>query len=164
MNYEAIANYSQAASALLFVLAMAWVWVKYIQPAVLTAQDNQNAQLAEAERRRDEARAELDSLKDAIEHAKADALAIDERVRAQAAFERERALRETRDAGERAVRAAQGELERSLAAARERLRDDLLGLGMQRARELAAQRVDAALDRRLVAAFMNRLTERGGLN
>ena len=163
MNYEAVALYSQVASAALFLAAMIWIWVKFIQPAVLSAQQAQNALLAEAERRRDEAKAAAAKLTSQIEDAKRDAQAIRERVAAQAASEREAMLREAREAGQRAVRSAQGELDRSRAAAREQLREELLEQALELARRQAAERVDAGVNARLVTSFMNNL-EHGGRN
>ncbi len=104
MNYEAIAEYSQIASAVLFFAAMIWIWFRFIQPAVLSAQENANAQIAEAERHRDDAKAVLDSLQGEVAAAQRDAAAIKDRCVAQARTESEAILREARDAG-RAVRA-----------------------------------------------------------
>ncbi len=142
MNYESVALYSQVASAALFVLAMIWIWVKFIQPAVLSAQQNQNAALAEAERHRDEAKRVLDSLQGEIDSAKQDAAAIKRRVEALAAAERENALREAREFGERTLRNAREELPRSRAAAREQLREELASraLGLARVAGAAARR------------------------
>jgi F0F1-type ATP synthase membrane subunit b/b' len=162
MNYTLIAEYSQIASAVLFLIAMIWIWIKFIQPAVLVAQQNQNAQLAEAERHRDEAKAALDALQGEIEKAQGDAEAIRLRVQAQAQAERDAILRESREAGERAVRNAGGELSRSRAAAREQLREEIADRVLNLARVEASQRVDAATDRKLVLAFLSDL-ERGGV-
>ena len=53
MNYQAIAEWSQVVSALLFLGVLLWMWIKFIQPAVLAAQVAQNARINEAERHRD---------------------------------------------------------------------------------------------------------------
>lgn len=164
MNYTAIAEYSQIASAVLFVIVMIWIWIKFIQPAVVAAQQNANAQLSEGERRRDEAKRQLDSLQGETDNARRDAEAIKQRVQAQAQSEREAILREAREAGERAVRNAEGELERSRLAAREKLRDDLLEQALQLARAQASQKVDASVNGKLVASFLNSIEHRGGLN
>lgn len=161
MNYEAIAEYSQIASAVLFVVVMIWIWMKFIQPAIVTAQQNQNAQLAEAERHRDEAKASLGSLQGEIANAQRDAEAIKQRVAAQAQAERETVLREAREAGERAVRSAQGELARSRTAAREQLRDEFLNKALDVARVQAAERVDARANAQLLSSFLTNL-EQGG--
>lgn len=164
MNYTAVAEYSQIASAVLFVLAMAWIWVKFIQPAVIGAQNNANTQLAEAERRRDQAKAELESLQGEIAGAQRDASAIKQRVEAQAKAECEAIAAEARRAGERTVQNAQGELERSRAAARDRLREELLDKAFDLARTQAQQRVDERVNAQLVGSFLSKLEHGGGRN
>lgn len=163
MDYTRIALYSQVISAVLFVAAMVWIWIRFIQPAVLSAQQNQNAQLAEAERHRDEAKRVLEGLQGEIGIAKRDAQAIKGRIEAQAAVERDNSLREAREAGERALRNAEAELDRGRAAARERLREDLVNRALAMARTEAANRIDAAADAKLVGAFVGKL-ERGEQN
>ena len=76
MNYEAVALWSQVLSAILFIAVLVWMWVKFMQPAVLLAQQNANAAIAEAERHRDEAKAELASLRGEVENAQRDAIAF----------------------------------------------------------------------------------------
>ena len=51
--YVQIAVWSQVVSALLFMGVLVWLWFKFIQPAILGAQDRQNKQIAQAERHRD---------------------------------------------------------------------------------------------------------------
>lgn len=157
MNYERIAEYSQIASAVLFVLSLVWIWRRFIQPAVLQAQDSANAKIAQAEVRRDEAKAVLDSLQGEIGSAQRDAAAILERAHAQARRESEALIDEARRAGERTVRIAQGELERDRAIARKKLRQDLIDRALENARALAVKRVDAAVDARLVDTFLSSL-------
>jgi F0F1-type ATP synthase membrane subunit b/b' len=163
MNYTLVAEYSQIASAVLFVVVMIWIWMKFIQPAIVVAQQNQNAKLAEAERHRDEAKAALESLQGELDAARRDAEAIKERVAAQAQIEREAIVREAREAGERALRNAQGELARSRAAARERLRDELLDRALSIARLQATEQVDMRVNQQLVNSFLGSL-EHGGRN
>ncbi len=162
MNYEAIAEWSQVLSAVLFIVVLVWMWIKFIQPAVLAAQVAQNARITEAERHRDEAKAALESLQHEIDSAKRDALAIKDRVAAQAAAEREAVLREAREAGERTLRDARGELARARAAARGRLRDELIEKSLAQARKTASRRVDAAADRKLVGSFVHSLERSRG--
>ena len=161
MNYELVAEYSQIASAVLFVAVMIWIWMKFIQPAIVTAQQNQNAKLAEAERHRDEAKAALDSVQGEREAAQRDAEAIRQRVAMQAQLEREAAIREAKEAGERAVRNAEGELGRSRAAAREQLRTDLLDRALDLARTRAAARVDDRVNAELVESFVGNIRNGG---
>lgn len=162
MNYEAIAEYSQIASAVLFLLAMIWIWMRFIQPAVLAAQEKANAQIAQAEQHRDQAKAVLDALQGEVVAAQRDAQAIRERCAVQAQGEREAVLRESREAGERALRNAQGELERARTAARSRLRDELLEKALQTARQTAAARMDERLNGDLVSGFLTTLSAQRG--
>lgn len=162
MNYQAIAEWSQVASAVLFLGVLVWLWVKFIQPAVLAAQAAQNARINEAERHRDEARAALDGLQREIGTAQQDAEAIKDRVAALVTAEREAVLREAREAGERALRDAEGELARARAAARVQLRDELVEKALRLARENAARRIDAAADKKLASSFVQSLERSGG--
>jgi F-type H+-transporting ATPase subunit b len=157
VNYEKIALLSQVISAVLFIAAMVFIWVKYIQPAVLVAEDAHNLQIAQAERHRDEAKATLDSLQGEISSAQSDASAIKQRAAAQAQREHEAVIAETRATGERAVRNAQSELDRSRVAARTQLRAELLEKALGVARTDAAVRVDEGVNARLVDAFVNHL-------
>jgi F0F1-type ATP synthase membrane subunit b/b' len=158
--YVQIAVWSQVASSALFLCVLAWLWFKFIQPAIMAAQERYNKQIAEAERHRDEAKATLDVLQSEIDGAAHDAELIKARAEAQASREYDAAVAETREAGERAVRNAQAEFARTLAAARDRLRVELLDKALNQARQEAAQRVDAALNARLVDRFVGSL-ERG---
>ncbi len=160
MTYERIALFSQVVSAMLFIAAMVFIWIKYIQPAVLAAQESHNRQLAEAERHRDEAKAALDALHGEISGAQSDAEAIKRRALAQAEREHDAAVAEAKAAGERALRNAQDELGRSRAAAKTQLRTELLDKALELARGEAARRVDAPLNAQLVHSFVDQLTAR----
>ncbi len=155
MNYEQIAVWSQVISALLFIVVLVWLWFKYLQPAVLAAQQSHNKQLAEAERHRDEAKASLDALRGEIVGAQRDAELIRQRAVEQASREKDATIAEARESGERAVRNASGELERARNAARDQLRVDLLERALRVARSKAAQRVDASLNAALVSRFVS---------
>jgi F0F1-type ATP synthase membrane subunit b/b' len=155
--YVQIAVWSQVISALLFMGVLVWLWFKFIQPAILGAQDRQNKQIAQAERHRDEAKSMLDVLRNDVENARRDAELIGARIDGEATRESESIVAETRDAGERSVRDAQVEFSRALAAGRERLRIDLLEKALRRARDDAARRVDAATDAGLVERFTRSL-------
>lgn len=154
MSYEAIAVWSQVISAPLFLLVLLWVWVKWISPAVLAAQQAKNAQIAQAERHRDEAKAALDALRQEIAGAVHDAELIAKRAHDQAVRERESTLAQARDAGERALRNAQGELERARAESRLALRMELLEKALTAAEHQAVQRVDRALNTSVVDHFV----------
>lgn len=160
--YIQIAIWSQIVSAALFLGVLVWLWVKFIAPAILLAQDRQNKQIAEGERHRDEAKAMLDLLSNDIESARQDAVSIASRVDSQATREHDAIVADARESGERSLRDAQAEFARSLAAARERLREDLLDKALRHARDEAARRVDRALDTRLVERFTASLERAGG--
>ena len=155
MNYEQVAVWSQVISAVLFIVVMVWVWGKFIQPAVLAAQENHNKQLAESERHRDEAKASLEALRGEIAGAQRDAELIRARAAEQGAREKDATIAEARDAGERAVRNAAGELDRARLAARDQLRVELLERALQAAQTKAAQRVDGAVNAKLVNTFVS---------
>jgi F0F1-type ATP synthase membrane subunit b/b' len=160
VNYEVIATWSQVISAILFLAVMIWLWIKFIQPAVLAAQEAHNRQIAEAERHRDEAKSALEALRSEINGAGRDAGAIRQRATDQATREREAAVAEATSAGDRAVRSAQGELDRARAAAREQLRTELLDKALVLAREEAETRVDAKLNAQLIVRFVSSLERR----
>ncbi len=161
MNYEEIAKWSQIVSAVLFYAVMAWLWLKFIAPAVFAAQENKNRQIAEAERHRDEAKGALEALRADIEGAKRDSESIAQRAAEQAAREAQATIDETKAAGERALRNAQGELERSRVAARERFREELAEKALALARVEAERRVDGDTNTQLVNRFISAL-ETGG--
>lgn len=155
--YVQVALWSQVAAAILFLGVLVWGWFKYLQPAILAAQDRHNKQIALAERHRDEAKATLDMLRTEIGGAQHDAELIRERAGAQAKREHAAAVAETRDAGERAVQSAQGEFARALAAARDRLRVEMLERALAHAREEAARRVDERANAEIVDRFVRTL-------
>jgi len=157
MNYEAIAEWSQVVSSVLFMGALIVLWFKFLQPAVLAAQAAQNSRIAEAERHRDEVKASLEGLRQDIDAAQRDAAAIVERVGSLVAAEREQALREAREAGERALADAKRELERARAAASAQLRDELIDKGLTKARETAQRRMDNAAENTLAGSFVRTL-------
>lgn len=155
--YIKIAIWSQVISSVVFLGVLVYIWSRWILPVVMTAQARSNRQIAEAERHRDEAKAALETLREDIEGARHDAKLMEQRVSERADHEREALLQETTEAGERGLAEAGRELERARAAARQRLRDDLLESALRLARQEAAQRVDAALDARLVDRFAGSL-------
>lgn len=163
MDYGEIAKWSDIISAVLFVAVLLWLWIKYIQPAVLASQEKANELIAQTERHRDEAKAALDALQHEVQSAKHDAELIRERAREQAQREADALVADAKATGERALRNAQGELERARAAARERLREELAARALDLARQEAHQRVDGAANARLVQAFVSSL-ERGSNN
>ncbi|MDQ2680579.1 MAG: hypothetical protein M3Y21_06115 [Candidatus Eremiobacteraeota bacterium] len=162
-NYELIAVWSQIISAIVFVAALIWIWIKFIQPAIIAAQTANNKQIAEAERRRDDQKASVDVLQGEIATAQHDAQAIRARAGEQVEREGAQALAQAHDEGERAVKNARGELDRRRVAAREQMRGELLDKALDLARVDATSRVDGALNTELVNRFVASL-ERGGAN
>lgn len=160
LNYEEIAKWSDIVSAILFIAVLVWLWVKFIQPAIVAAQQNKNKQLAEAERHRDEAKAALEALRTEIAGAERDAAMIRQRAEEQAKREAEAIVAETRETGERTLRSAQGELTRARAAARDSLRDQFAEAALALARKEAAARVDSGMNAKLVERFVTSLSNR----
>jgi F-type H+-transporting ATPase subunit b len=155
--YLEIAIWSQAASSVLFIGALAFIWYRWVLPTVMSAQERSNRQIAEAERHRDEVKGALDSLREEIANAQRDATLIAQRAELHAQRERESLVNEATRAGERALQEAQGELDRAREAARRRLRDDLVSQALAIARGDAAARVGPALDARLIEHFVDSL-------
>jgi len=150
--YLKLALWSQIVSSIVFIAALIFMWVRWIMPVVMAAQERSNRQIADAERHRDEVKGALEALRAEIETARHDAQLIEGRARLRAQHERELLLREAADAGERALTDASRELERARAAARQRLRDEILGRALDLARDEAKARVGPDVD----AAFVER--------
>lgn len=163
INYEEIAKWSDIVSALLFLAVLAYLWFKYIQPAVLAAQAKSNEQIKMTERHRDEAKAAIEALGRELEGAQRDAGLIRERATGQAQREAEATIADAKAAGERLLDNAQGELERARAAARQQLRDELAEQALDLARSQAQLRVDNALNLKLVQWFIASL-DQGSMN
>ena len=157
--YVRIALWSQVVAAVLFICFLVWLWMKFLQPAVMAAQERQNKQIAEAERHRDEAKAMLDLLRTQISGAEHDAEAIKQRAVAQAKREYDAAVAEATEAGERALANSKGELERARASARDRLRHEILDRALAQARQDAERRIDTRTNARLVNEFLGSLEQ-----
>jgi F0F1-type ATP synthase membrane subunit b/b' len=158
--YQSLAIWSQVFGSLAFVAVLLWLWVRFVQPAVVASQARNNADLAEAEKRRDLAEEEVEVARHELLAADADVVAIRERGAHDAGRLYQRIIDEARNEGQRTVRNAQGELERRRASARERLRADLFEKAIAIARE-AAGRLDDATNQRLVGEVVETI-ERGG--
>jgi F0F1-type ATP synthase membrane subunit b/b' len=155
--YLQIAAWSQIFSSIVFIAALVWGWFRWLLPVFMAAQERSNAQIAEAERHRDEVKAALEALHGEIESARHDATLIEQRASVRADHERELLRKEATDAGERALADAGRELGRARAAGRHRLRDELVDRALRLAREEAQQRVGPALDAHLIDRFTNTL-------
>ncbi len=158
--YESLALYSQAVAAIAFVVVLVLLWRRFIAPNVIASQQRKNAELAEAERRRDEAKAAIATAQADVTTADSDAREILASGQSEAARVRERITTSARNESERIIRNADGELDRSRAAARERLRSDLLERAVAIARE-AATKVDDATNRRIIDDTVD-VADRGG--
>jgi F0F1-type ATP synthase membrane subunit b/b' len=153
--YLQIAVWSQVVSSVVFIAALVYMWFRFLLPVFLAAQERSNAQIAEAERHRDEVKAALQALQEEIESAQRDAGLIEQRAGEHADHERSAMLDDAKQAGERALADAGKELQRARAAARSRFRDEILGRALTLARQDAKQRAGPALDAVMVERFVN---------
>lgn len=161
MSLQLLAMWSQIVGAIIFLLVAIWIWNKYIAPAVKAYQASKNAELAEAEARRERLRADLAAARAEVERAEADAKEIRARALADAKREHEHLLLLAGADAERIGRNAEGELERARIAARDRLRIELIDKALAKARLEAPARVDPATNERLVRRTVNDLVEKG---
>jgi F0F1-type ATP synthase membrane subunit b/b' len=121
-----------------------------------------NAEIKEAEERRERCRHECHEAHAEVARAEDDAREIHARIDVVAAREREQAVALARAEADRIVRNAEGELERQRIAARDRLRIEFIEKALAKARDEATRRVDDAANIRLVDATVNDLTRRRG--
>jgi F-type H+-transporting ATPase subunit b len=157
--YDALATWSQVVGSIAFIIVLVWLFVRFVVPAVAASQERKNAELAEAERRRDAAGEAVEAARREVETASGEAAAILQRVDGDVVRERELILREARAEGERVMRNAEGELGRARMAARDRVRAELVAQALRIAREAAAG-VGSADNDRIVAGIVNQI-ERG---
>ncbi|MEA2688025.1 MAG: hypothetical protein QOD51_632 [Candidatus Eremiobacteraeota bacterium] len=150
MSLEQLAMWSQIVGAVVFLIVAVLIWRKYIAPGVKAYQASKNAELAEAEARRDRIRADAAAAHAEIDAAEADAGMIRERAQSAAEHERVRTLEEAAAEAARIVRNAEGELERARLAARDRLRIEFIEKALAKARGDAPQRVGDGVDKKLV--------------
>jgi len=157
--YTQLAVWSQVAGSLVFIVFVIWIWNKYITPAVLASRDRKNAELAEAEKRRDAAADEVQLAQRELTNSASEVETIRARAVADAQAYRARLLVEAETEGQRVVRNAGGELARGRMAARETLREELVAKALEIARN-SARDLDADTNRRLVGEVVASL-ERG---
>ena len=157
--YESLAVWSQVVGAIIFLVAIVYVFVRFITPAVRTSQERKNAALAEAEKRRDDTRADAELARTELDAAARDVAAIGERSDRDTVRERQRLIAEARAEGERLVRNAEGELARGRYAARALLREELIAKAVGIARAAAAS-FDDASDKRAVGQVMDTIERR----
>jgi F0F1-type ATP synthase membrane subunit b/b' len=159
--YESLAIWSQVFGSIAFIIVLVWLFNRFVTPAVEASQERKNAELSEAERRRDAAREDVTVAQGEREAADATAAGIRERAKRDADREHARIVTEATGEGERVVRNAQGELGRARDAARDLLREEILDKALQIARD-AATRVDDATNERLVAGVVAGIERDGG--
>lgn len=159
--YIKLALWSQIVSSIVFIAVLVFMWIRWIVPVVMAAQERSNRQIADAERHRDEVKGALEALHAEIETARHDAQLIGERAASRAEHERELLVKETAEAGERTLADANRELERALAAARLRLRDEILARALDLAHHEAKARVGPELDARFIESFAGSLEHAG---
>ena len=148
--FEAVALWSQVLGAVVFLIVLILLFRKYLIPAVEANEKARNAEIAEAEARRERVRAEAAAARGEVEGAQRDAAEIRARVDAVVKREHDHLVAEARADGERMVRNAEGELERARMAARDRLRIELIEKALLQARAQAPGRVDERTNTRLV--------------
>jgi len=85
MSLEVLAQWSQIAGAVIFVVVTILVWRRWIAPAVQSYQESKNAELGEVEARRDRLRADADAARVDAERVEAEARTIREIERARMA-------------------------------------------------------------------------------
>ena len=162
MSLETLAQFSQIGGAIVFVIAVVVIWNKYIAPAVKAYQAAKNAELADAEARREHIRADVAAARAEVERADEDCREILSRVDLVVHRERDKAIEEARADAERIVRNAEGELERARLAARDRLRIELIEKALAKARAEAPARVGDAANTRLVRVTVEDLVRGKG--
>ncbi len=152
--YENLAVGSQIVASALFIVALVYLWIRFLTPAVAKSQESKNAALLDAERGRDAAKERVEAAQLELDRAAEDARAIVARATRDAAAVRAKIVAEAHEEGKRSVEHASGELQRGRAAAREALRADLIARALEIARDAAAG-VDDATNRRLVAEALD---------
>ena len=158
--YVQLAVWSQVAGSIAFIVVLVFLWIRFVAPAVVAAQERKNAELLESERRRDAAKEKLEGAQTALRAADDDVRAIGTRAERDARGEAERILAEASAESERLVRVAGGELERRRASARDELRIDLIEKALAIARTSAAT-IDDATNERLIGETVGTIEREG---
>jgi len=162
MSLEMLAQWSQIAGAVVFVIVAVVMWNKYVAPGVKAYQAAKNAELAEASARRERLRADVAAAHMEIGNAEADAAEIRARIELASARDRAHTLAEAKAEADRVVRNAEGELERARLAGRDRLRAEFIEKALVKARAQAGGRIDAAANARLVNETLDDLVQGNG--
>jgi F-type H+-transporting ATPase subunit b len=155
--YEQLAQWSEIVGGFAFIVVAIVLFQKYVLPAVRTAQVARNADLVNAEERRDALKAEIVKARAELEAADRDARSIKDRAAADGQRERERLVAEAKADGEHTVVNAENELARARRAAQAQLRTEFVERALQLARSTADSRIDAAVNARLVGSTVQTL-------
>ena len=162
MSLELLAQVSQIVGAIVFLIVAVLVWNRFIAPAVKAYTAAKNAELAEAESRREHMRADVAAARGEIETAEADAKMMAERAQLAVQRDRAKAIDDAQHEAERIVRNAEGELDRARMAARDRLRVEFIEKALAKARADATARVTDAANATLVRAVVDDLVRGKG--
>jgi F0F1-type ATP synthase membrane subunit b/b' len=153
--YEQLAVWSQVFGSIAFILVLVYAFQRFLIPAVIASQERKNAELVEAERRRDAAKEDVLVAVRELDGVEEEVKALRVRSGVDARRERERILADATADGKRLVSVAERELDRGRVVAREAFRIALLDKALHIARRSAAEHIDTDLDRELVAGLMN---------
>lgn len=157
MSYELIAVWSRIIGTVVVLGFLWYIFARFLAPAIASAQQAKNEEIARAEQRRDAAKAEIAAAAAEATQAERDAESILARAQADAHREREQALAQVRESGERALRSAEGELARARLNAQAALRIELIEKALDAARRDAETRVDPVYNAALVDKFVRSL-------
>jgi F-type H+-transporting ATPase subunit b len=157
MSLELVAQYSQFIGAAVFIVVIILLFNKYVGPAVASNEKAKNAEIADAELRREKLKAEVAAARAEVENASRDAAAIEARAKTDAAHDRERMIAEAHADAARIIHNAEGELDRARIAANATLREEFVTKALAEARRIATGRVDAQTNAKLVGATIDRV-------
>jgi F-type H+-transporting ATPase subunit b len=161
-NYEAYAVWSVVASSVIFAAVIVWIFTKYLAPAVASAQNTRNEEIAQAQLRRDEAVAELERVRKEQQTLEEQLAQMRLRAQSDAQRERDHILQEARNDGDHVIRNAEGELSRARHHGENQIRHDLLARAVVHARERAMREIDADLDARIVMSVAQSIGKDSG--
>jgi F0F1-type ATP synthase membrane subunit b/b' len=155
--YEQLAQWSEIVGGFAFIVVAVLLFGKYALPAVRAAQVQRNADLVNAEGRREALKADVVRARAELEDADRDAVAIKGRAGADAQREHDRLLAEAKAEGERVVANAEQELARARLLAQAQLRTEFIDRALQVARAEANSRIDGTTNARLIGATVKTL-------
>ena len=158
--YEQLAVWSQVFGSVAFLAVLVYAFRRFLIPAVIASQERKNAELVDAERRRDAAKEDVVLAMRELDDVDEEVKALRMRAAVDARRERERILADATTEGKHLVASAAGELDRGRAAAREAFRVALLDKALRIAHQSAAEHIDADMDRGLVSGLMSAVDHR----